>query len=540
MSSFARTQSTDSKPALLRVRCNAPQIVPVLILIIAGAVLSGVGSLYGRSNRMANPEGSRSLAPRPAEPAQDLPSAIGSWTEPATLCAPDQACLVAGNAALLQNGTVLFVFYPPPGGTNSNALVLNPTTRAVADVSIPFALDIFCSGMAIMPNGQVLITGGNNEDSTSSHAGTFASTIFQPNTSTWFQGENMNYGRWYPTTVEMANGNMLELSGNDNTGKIKQNVMETYNYKTNTWTVLPASANMPASTLHWTAYPRMVVLPSGNLFLASPDANTYQFNPTTNAWSLVATTKYSGRFYAPHVLLPGLQKVLVSGGTTLEGPNLGPATNTAEVIDFSATTPAWNYTSPMTYARVNHNMVLLADGTVLAVGGGGGMGSYLSPLLTPELYNPQTGTWKLMAQQIVPRTYHSTAVLLPDGRVLSAGANDHGSMELTYEIYSPPYLFQGPRPAISANPTALAYGANFTITTADAASITRVALIKPGATTHGNDTDQRYVDLSFTVGSGQITATAPASGNFAPPGYYMLVIVNSSGVPSVARMLRLD
>jgi hypothetical protein len=536
MSTFAWLHKSDSTSAAPGSRRVALHIIPFLVLIVAGTALLAVASLYGRPNL----DGGSSLALKPAESAQELPSAIGSWTEPATLCALDQACLVAGNAALLQNGNVLFVFYPPPGGKNSNALVLNPTTRAITDVTIPFALDIFCSGISIMPNGQVLITGGNNENSTSSHAGTFTSTIFQPNTSTWYQGQSMNYGRWYPSTVELANGYMLELSGNDNTGKLRQNAMETYNYKTNTWTALPASANMPASTLHWTAYPRMVLLPSGNVFLASPDTNTYLFNPTTNAWSPEGTTKYGFRFYAPHVLLPGLEKVMVSGGTLVEAPNLGGGTNTAEVIDFSATTPAWSYTSPMTYARINHNLVLLADGTVLAVGGGGGGGSYLSPILTPELYNPQTGTWALMAPQIVPRTYHSTAVLLADGRVLSAGANDHGSMELTYELYSPPYLFHGPRPTISANPTALAYATNFAITTPDAASITRVALIKPGATTHANDSDQRYVDLSFTIGSGQITAMAPASGNYAPPGYYMLVIVNSSGVPSVARMLKLD
>jgi Domain of unknown function (DUF1929) len=124
--------------------------------------------------------------------------------------------------------------------------------------------------------------------------------------------------------------------------------------------------------------------------------------------------------------------------------------------------------------------------------------------------------------------------------VFSAGSNDRGSMQQTYEIFSPPYLFKGARPIIASVPGAVAYGANFVITTANAASITRVALIRPGATTHAYDNDQRYVDLSFTVGPGQITATAPASGNFAPPGYYMLVIVNSSGVPSAARFVRLD
>jgi hypothetical protein len=326
---------------------------------------------------------------------------------------------------------------------------------------------------------------------------------------------------------------MLEFSGLNETGRKIQNALESYDYKTNTWTALPATANMPAATLHATAYPRLALLASGNAFLAAPDAKSYQFDPIANAWSFVATNNFGYRFYAPHVLLPGLEKVLVAGGTQLEIRGGGPATNTAEVINFSVPNPTWSYTGSMTYARINSNLVLLADGTVLAVGGGGGGGYYINPVLTPELYDPRSGKWTVMAPQIVQRTYHSTAVLLPDGRVISAGSDDHGSMQQTYEIFSPPYLFQGPRPVINAAPRALSYGGNFTITTPDAASIARVALVRPGATTHADNFDQRYVDLTFSSGSGQITATAPASGNYAPPGYYMLVIVNSSGIPSV-------
>jgi hypothetical protein len=145
-----------------------------------------------------------------------------------------------------------------------------------------------------------------------------------------------------------------------------------------------------------------------------------------------------------------------------------------------------------------------------------------------------------MAAQTIQRTYHSTAVLIPDGRVVSAGSDNGAPTQVTYEIYSPPYLFKGARPVITSAPTTLTYGAKFKITTASASTITRVALIRPAATTHADDFDQRYVDLSFTIGSGTITATAPANGNQAPPGYYMLVIVNSNGVPSVMPFLQLN
>jgi len=241
------------------------------------------------------------------------------------------------------------------------------------------------------------------------------------------------------------------------------------------------------------------------------------------------------------VLLPGgTQKVMVAGGSLTHANGGGAATNTVEVIDLSAANPTWTYANPMTYSRYNENLVLLPDGTVLAVGGGGGWGEFTNPIYTPELYDPKTGQWTVMAPQTIQRTYHSTAVLLPDGRVISSGSNNGASGQITYEIFSPPYLFRGARPVIQSAPTSLTYGAKFNITTSNASTITRVALVRPGATTHADDFDQRYVDLSFTVGSGTISATAPANSSLAPAGYYMLVIVNSSGVPSVMPFLLLN
>ncbi len=180
--------------------------------------------------------------------------------------------------------------------------------------------------------------------------------------------------------------------------------------------------------------------------------------------------------------------------------------------------------------------MLLPDGKVLAVGGGGG-GAYTNSIKQAEMFNPQSETWTPMASQLVPRVYHSTAVLLPDGRVLSAG-HDNGAQQTTAEIYSPPYLFQGPRPTISSAPSSLSYGGQFTISTPQASSIQRVALIRPSSTTHSLHADQRYVDLSFTATSGTtLSATAPANGTAAPAGPYMLFLVSSSGVPSVASFL---
>jgi Domain of unknown function (DUF1929) len=467
---------------------------------------------------------------------------IGEWAAPVNFCT--YPCLVGANAAVLNNGNVLFYYYPAANTLNSQAMLLNPTTGVLTNVTLTQSADIFCSALSILENGTVLVTGGNAEgvkcgqDGGGSGCGTTNSMLFTPGSSTWSAVAAMNFARWYPSSVELTDGTLLELSGTDSTGTWVQTGLEEYSYTTGKWTILPTSATLPSAVSQ--VYPRLSLMPSGNVFLSSPAAKSYQFNPTTNTWSYIATVNYGYRYFAPHVLLPGQEKVMVAGGSSSKENGGGTATGTAEIIDMSQTKPAWSYTGSMTNARYNENLVLLADGTVLAVGGGGGGGRYANPVLAAELYNPSTGLWSVMASQTVQRTYHSTAVLLPDGRVVSAGSDNGAATQVTYEIYSPPYLFQGARPVIQSAPTTLTYGKKFNIATPNASSISRVALVRPGATTHADNFDQRYVDLIFTVGSGTISAVAPPNGSEAPPGYYMLVIVNSNGVPSVMPFLQLN
>lgn len=463
----------------------------------------------------------------------------GQWAAPVGFCSKPP-CVVGANAAVLNNGQVIFYYYPGAGTTNSTAMMLNPTTGVLTNVALPFSEDIFCSGLTILENGNLMVTGGAVEGShigVQNNRGTWNTNLFNPATSTWTAGQDMNYARWYPTSIELTDGTVLEVSGSNETGTIVQNVLETYDYTTNWWTSLPSSANIPNVDLQ--TYPRLTLLSSGNVLLSAPAQEDYQFNPTTEKWSFVAAMNFGFRYFAPHVLLPGTDQVMVAGGSSTHLNGGAAATNTVEMIDMSQAKPAWSYTGSMNYARYNENLVILADGTVLAVGGGGGGGEYTNPQFAAELYNPATAQWTVMASQQIQRTYHSTAVLIPDGRVVSAGSDNGNKNELTYEIYSPPYLFNGTQPVISSAPTALNYGQSFTITTGDASTITSVALVRPGATTHADDMDQRYVPLTFTVGTGVLTATAPANGSIAPPGYYMLVIVNSSGVPSVMPFLQL-
>jgi hypothetical protein len=143
-----------------------------------------------------------------------------------------------------------------------------------------------------------------------------------------------------------------------------------------------------------------------------------------------------------------------------------------------------------------------------------------------------------MAAQTAQRMYHSTAVLLPDGRVLSAGS-DSGTLKRTYEIFSPPYLFRGARPVIDAAPSSLTYGQAFDVSTGDAGTLSKVVLMRPGSATHSIDIEQRDVELAFTSAGSSVSVTAPSTSNQAPPGWYMLFLVNTEGVPSIAAWVHL-
>jgi galactose oxidase-like protein len=161
-----------------------------------------------------------------------------------------------------------------------------------------------------------------------------------------------------------------------------------------------------------------------------------------------------------------------------------------------------------------------------------------------ELWNPVTGSWTTLASSAaLLRGYHSTSLLLPDGRVLHGGGGGGGGTidNLNYELYSPPYLFRGARPIVTgATPAAVAYSQTLFLETRDAASIAKVTLIRFGSVTHAFDQGQRLVPLSFSQVAGGLSVTLPGSRTTAPPGPYMLFLVNGNGVPSVGRIMLLQ
>jgi len=287
-------------------------------------------------------------------------------------------------------------------------------------------------------------------------------------------------------------------------------------------------------------YPRAFVAPNGLVFYAGELPQTSYLDPRgTGAWVPVATSKYGRRDYGSAVMYqPG--RILIVGGSD---PPDGPPTSTAEVIDLTSVAPAWRYTRSMAHARRQFNATLLPDGSVLATGGtsAAGFSDPAGAVHTAEVWNAGTEVWTPLAANRVTRVYHSTTLLLPDGRVLHSGSGDGVDLprELTAEIFSPPYLFRGPRPGIDDAPEAVAYGETFFVGTADGPRVVRATLIRLGSVTHGFDQNQRFLELSLQRAAGGLTVTAPASRSLAPPGHYLLFILDAHGVPSVGRILRI-
>jgi hypothetical protein len=457
------------------------------------------------------------------------------------------------HAALLSNGKVLVVAgsgnCPPsqsgcPSGppygpsNNSGALLWDPVTGTISQFSVSW--DMFCNGMVLLQDGRALIDSGTIQYDP--FYGEPQVAVFDPASNTFSNVQNMAHGRWYPTVLTLGDGRVMTFSGLNETGGTNTAV-EFYTVGSG-W-----SQEYLAS---WTPdlYPRLHLLPSGKVFYSGAQTTSKLFDPSTTTWNTnVATTIYSGtRTYGTSVLLPLSPvnnydaKVIIMGGHS-------PATNTSEIIDMAAPTPAWQSGPNMSQARIEMNAVILPDGRVLAVGGSvydedTSTASLNADLLGPDPNNPGKYVFSSAGANVYPRLYHSVTLLLPDATVWLAGGNpSRGSYVQQMEIYQPPYLFNSTgglatRPSITGAPSSISYGNAFTVQTPDAASIAHAVLVRNGAVTHAFDMDQREVEMSFTAGSGALTVTAPPNGNIAPPGYYMLFLLNNAGVPSVAKFVQ--
>jgi hypothetical protein len=449
------------------------------------------------------------------------PAVVGSWSSPVSLPA------VAVNLMLLPNDRVMF-YQDGPTATIWN-YVQNSFT------SVPTSINLFCSGHALLADGRILVVGGFGGSGSS--FGIANAEIFDPNARTWTPVPNMAYKRWYPTATTLPDGRVLVMAGWQTSAHTNAGISEIYDPIKNTWTQV-TNANNPFET-----YPFIYVLPDGRVIHIGGSeyaTDTDILDLTTNSWTLLDPNIVDGgsaTMYSPGKFM--------KAGSAADSQMVGPSSNTTFVLDTTQPSPGWRQTPSMVYPRSFLNLTTLADGSVLATGGETDKdgGNVSNAVYAAELWSPQTQTWSTMASMHTPREYHGTAVLLPDGRVLVSGMGaDFGNVpdQKSAEFYSPPYLFKGSRPSIQQSPSQIHYGSNFFVGTPDGASISSVTLIRTGAVTHFFDQNERSVPLSFSQTTGGLSVTAPANANLAPPGYYMLFLVNSNGVPSIAPFVQIQ
>ncbi len=453
------------------------------------------------------------------------------------------------HAHLLPNGKILYwdrTDYTTAGTPYDSASdgvprLWNPASPATPPVKLANpGYDLFCTGHTFLADGRLLAVGGHTPYR--DQEGLAKTSAFDPVTNSWAALPDMNAGRWYPTATALGNGDVLTVEGTHRDGSniVHNTLPQVLRRVSGQW------SDLTSARLTLGFYPFMYMSPNGRVFNAGPEPQTrYLDTSGTGSWTDVATSAYGFRDHGSSVLY-GDGKVMIVGGSR-DRDNEVP-TNTAETIDLNAPSPQWMPASPLAYRRRHHTATILADGTVMVSGGTTrpGMTNASGSVLMPELWNPETGTWSLMAQMQVPRLYHSSALLLPDGRVFSGGGGhprdsqnndpDHPNAQ----IYSPPYLFKGPRPQITSAPVAVTYGQQFTVGTPDAANIQKVTWIALGSDTHSFNESQRINRLSFSRAASSVQVTAPTDPNLTPPGYYMLFVLNGNGVPSVSRIIRID
>jgi hypothetical protein len=353
--------------------------------------------------------------------------------------------------------------------------------------------------------------------------------VFDAATGSWQVAPPMAQGRWYPTTMLLPDGQMLTVGGRDESGAVVT-VPEVWNGTS--W------RQLTTASLELSYYPRLFNVPNGRVFYAGEERQSRYLDITgTGRWISGPLHVYPAwRDYGSGVMYePG--KILYVGGGD-------PPTNTAEIINLNEPSPAWRYTASMAFPRRQMNATLLPTGDVLVTGGtsAGGFNNPAGAVHAAELWNPTTGTWTTLASNAVTRIYHSTTMLLPDGRVLHTGSGDgaNAQNEFNYEIFSPPYLFRGARPSVTGAPTNVAYGQEAFVETPDGADVARVTFIRLSSVTHALDQGARFVPLGFSLVPGGLSVVIPGSRITAPPGPYMLFLVNPNGVPSVARVMLLQ
>ncbi|BBD69606.1 kelch repeat-containing protein [Nostoc commune NIES-4072] len=525
-------------------------------------------------------------------PLDSDPKTRGSWE-----LLPYKSEVLPVHAALLPKGKVLFaagsgnsgfrfnnpdlgdiakkiycsVVWDYAGSTSTAPKFSHPNTLRDGNGKV---LDLFCGGETLLTDGRLLAAGGTltyDVDATNRpigkpFTGRSETMIFDSTTERWTPQVSMANGRWYPTLLTLGNGNVLIAAGLDQNGNSNRSI-EIYTPDSSVGQI--RTLNLPLAGFETLpAYPHLLLLQDGSVFFTGgkmddqeSNAPPYLLNITSNPIAVKTVTGLEvakSRNQSTSVLLPPTQeqRVMIIGGAPPEGEE--NATDNVNIIDLSnPATAKYTPARSLLLPRVHLNVVILPDRTMFVCGGalqreGGAEGNRkITARFQSEIYDPQTDTWHLGAIAKVERMYHSVALLLPDGKVVSASGNpDKGEVddwspdkneELRLEIYSPPYIFQGIRPAIGTVTEEWKYGETVDIPFTASNSIQWASLIRNGVVTHSFNTDQRLVDLTIVSQSPtSLKVTVTSNSNLAPPGWYMLFLTDINRIPSEAKWIHLD
>ncbi|MFD6797575.1 galactose oxidase-like domain-containing protein [Streptomyces cyaneofuscatus] len=375
---------------------------------------------------------------------------------------------------------------------------------------------------------------------------------FDPTAEKYIKVDPMKEARWYPTLVGLEDGRVLAVSGLDDVGAILPGDNEIYDPKTKKWAKGPFH--------YFPTYPALFLTKGGKLFYPGANAG---YGPADKGrepgiWDIKKNTftKVPGLSdtdeleTAASLLLPPVQdqKVMVLGGGGV-GESKKSTARTA-VIDLKQASPAFTAGPDLPQGTRYLNSVIMPDDTVFTSGGSEdyrGRGN--SNILKAQSYDPKTNTFKEAAEPTVGRNYHSEALLLPDGRVATFGSDSLygdkdntklGKFEQRMEVYTPPALHRGKdkRPVIGDGPEAVERGKTVTYESADADRIATARLMRPSAVTHTTDVEQRSIELGLKKGKGEVSVSVPDDPTLVPPGWYMLFVTDTDGIPSEAKWVK--
>ncbi len=404
-------------------------------------------------------------------------------------------------------------------------------------LSNTLGVDSFCSAAVMLPeSGDILMSGGDARPQGATNSGINSAPIFDTGNNTLSSAMDMNAERWYPTSITLPNGEILLNGGRDGQNRTVA-TPEIYSPSSNSWRSLLGINT--ASYGYW--YPRNWIIPDGRVF-GIQNKSMYYLSTTGNG-----SLQDAGDL--PNVSFGNTStQVMYEPGKILQvsGNGTGAIVNGAVLIDVNGTTPVVRETErPSQVGRRWSNSVVLPNGKVLLSGGSQTANQLVGVAYRPEIWDPATEKWSLMSAGQRSRLYHSTALLLKDGRVLVAGGGAPGpEVNINAEIFSPPYLFDGSelaaRPTINFAPDEAPYGTEAFVAHPATDTISRVTLIKTSAVTHSFNMEQRFIELDFSDTTGGIRVNLPESNTIATPGHYMMFLIDNKGVPSEGHIIRLS